>query len=73
MMRVFGYLKTHPNGTVIVDPALPDHDKYKSPEGMNWEEFYPDARTEEWQGMPKHLANLSRSPVTLMQIMHMTN
>ena len=46
MMRVFGCLKTHPDGAIIVDPALPDHDKCKLPEGMNWKEFYLDAKPE---------------------------
>ncbi len=55
MMRVFGYLKTHPNGAIIVDPDLPDHDKHKSPQGMNWKEFCPDAKPEEWPGMPEEL------------------
>ena len=60
MMRVFGYLKAHPNGAVIVDPGLPDHDKFKSPQGMDWTEFYPDAKPEEWIGMPAELGRAVR-------------
>ena len=55
MMRVFGHLKAHPNGAIIIDPDLPDHDKFKLPEGMNWKEFCPDAEPEKWIGMPEEL------------------
>ncbi len=35
MMRVFGYLKTHPEGKIVIDPTLPDHSKYKVTKGQN--------------------------------------
>jgi hypothetical protein len=60
MMRVFGYLKAHPNGAIIIDPDLPDHDKFKSPQGMNWKEFHPDAEPEKWTGMPEELGKAVR-------------
>ena len=47
MMRVFGCMKTHPNGSIIIDPSLLDHDKHKLPQGMDWKEFHPGASQRE--------------------------
>ena len=60
MMRVLGCLRTHPSDTMIVDPSLPDHDKCKSPEGINWEEFCLDAKPEKWPGIPEELGKAVR-------------
>ena len=48
VMRVVGYLKKTQklNPKTLVNPELPDHDKYESQEHDNWREFYPDAEEE---------------------------
>ena len=60
MMRVFGYLKTHPNGALIIDPASPDHGKFEPTQGQTWSEFYPDAEEEVPPGMPKPLGRSAK-------------
>ena len=45
MKRVFGYLRTFPNGELLVNPRPFKYPKPKSDE-TNWTEFYPDAEEE---------------------------
>ena len=42
MIRVFGYLKKWPKGTIIIDPKYPDHAQFDVADYDNWKEFYPD-------------------------------
>jgi hypothetical protein len=51
LIRVFGYVKKHPDGRIIVDPKPPDTSTYTfTPH--NWTEFYPDAAEEIPPDMP---------------------
>jgi hypothetical protein len=52
MHRVFGYLKAHPLGRILVDPSVPDHDQYTTME-HEWTEFYPDVVEELPPDMPE--------------------
>jgi hypothetical protein len=45
------YLKTFPEGRVIIDTSYPDHSMYPVEDHSNWIEFYPDASEE----IPKDL------------------
>ena len=42
MIRVFGYLKKFPKGTIIIDPNYPDHAQFDVADYDHWREFYPD-------------------------------
>jgi hypothetical protein len=48
VIRVVGYLKKTQklNPKTLVNPELPNHDKYEVKEHDNWKEFYPDAEEE---------------------------
>ena len=45
LKRVFGYLRTFPNGELLVNPKPFKHAPPKG-KGTNWTEFYPDAEEE---------------------------
>jgi hypothetical protein len=51
MFRVFGYLKKFPQGQILIDPILPNHDLFEFPE-QDWTEFYPDVAEELPPDMP---------------------
>jgi hypothetical protein len=51
MHRLFGYLKAHPMGRLLIDPTEPDHDKYDVSDNA-WTEFYPDVEEELPGDMP---------------------
>ncbi len=63
-MRIFGYLKTHPNASLLVDPSVPDHNKFKATQGQNWSEFYPNTdmknKEEVDPNMPEPLGKSAR-------------
>ena len=42
MLRVFGYVKQNPDGSIIIDPNIPAQ-PHNLPEQHNWTEWYPDA------------------------------
>lgn len=52
MYRLFGYVKRHGHGQIIVDANLMDWSKYKCKE-HDWNEFYPDASEEMPPNMPE--------------------
>ncbi len=43
MIRVFGYLKKWPKGSIIIDPKYPDHSQFDIADYEQWKEFYPEA------------------------------
>ena len=43
IIRVFGYLKRHHKGKILIYPNYPDHFRYPTPKYDNWREFYPEA------------------------------
>jgi hypothetical protein len=45
MLRLFGYIKTHPKGQILVDANYMDWSPYQVEE-HDWGEFYPDAEEE---------------------------
>jgi hypothetical protein len=49
--RILSYLKTFPEGRVIIDTSYPDHCIYPVEDHSNWMEFYPDVGEE----IPKDL------------------
>jgi hypothetical protein len=49
--RILSYLKTFPEGRIIIDTSYPDHSMYPVEDHSNWMEFYPDAGEE----IPKDL------------------
>jgi hypothetical protein len=49
--RILSYLKTFPEGRVIIDISYPDHSMYPVEEHSNWMDLYPDAGEE----IPKDL------------------
>jgi hypothetical protein len=59
ILRVFGYLKRFPGGQLLVDPSMPDHSQYDTPD-YSWTEFYPDATEEMPDHMPKPLGRAAR-------------
>jgi hypothetical protein len=52
MLRVFGYIKKHKHGQILVDPNYMNWDKYTH-EQHDWDEFYPDATEELPPNMPE--------------------
>jgi hypothetical protein len=50
--RVFGYVKMHPSGRILVDPNEPVALSAPPPTQHNWREFYPDAEEELPPDMP---------------------
>jgi hypothetical protein len=44
--RILAYLKTFPNGRVIVDTTYPGHSIYPAEDHPNWRDFYLDAEKE---------------------------
>jgi hypothetical protein len=44
--RIFPYLRTFPQGRVIIDTSYPDYSVYPVEDHSNWMEFYPDASEE---------------------------
>jgi hypothetical protein len=53
MIRVFGYLKKFPKGTIIIDPKYPNHSQFDIADYDQWKEFYPDAEEEIPDPRPK--------------------
>ena len=51
MCRLFGYVKLHPQGQILVDPGIPDETNIEFV-SQNWGEFYPDAEGELPPDMP---------------------
>jgi hypothetical protein len=51
LTRVFGYVKKHSDGRILVDPSPPDTSAYEFTQ-QNWTEFYPDAEEELPPDMP---------------------
>ena len=47
MRRVFGYLKSHAQGCIVIDPNYRDWSQYESEDFDNWKEFYPDAEEDD--------------------------
>ena len=45
-VRILGYLKSTPKGTILLDNSYPDHSQYKTELKHDWQEFYPDAEEE---------------------------
>jgi hypothetical protein len=52
MHRLFGYVKAHPNGQIIVDANFMDWSDYQC-DDHEWDEFYPDATEELPPNMPE--------------------
>jgi hypothetical protein len=52
MLRIFGYVKKHKHGQLIVDHNYMNWDKYEH-EQHDWDEFYPDAMEEMPPNMPE--------------------
>ena len=52
LQKMFSYLNHHRDEKIICDPSYPDHSCHKTPEGCNWEDFYPDAAEELPPDMP---------------------
>jgi hypothetical protein len=50
--RILSYLKTFPNGRVIIETSYPDHSVYPVEDHSNWMEFYPDAGEESPNDLP---------------------
>jgi hypothetical protein len=44
--RILSYLKTFPDGRVIIDTSYPDHSVHPVEDHSNWIEFYPDSGEE---------------------------
>ena len=42
IIRVFGYLKKMPKGSIMIDPKYPDHSQFDVADYDQWKEFYPD-------------------------------
>ena len=40
--RVFGHLKKHSEGTIMIDPKCPDHSQFDVAHHDQWKEFCPD-------------------------------
>ena len=53
MLRVFGYLKHHQKGKVIVDTAKPTFTNERKIETLDWMQFYPQSTEEIPPDMPK--------------------
>jgi Reverse transcriptase (RNA-dependent DNA polymerase) len=55
MMHVFGYLKKHMKGRLVIDtnPNPPIRGRAKLSDGYSWVEFYPDAKEELPYDMPQ--------------------
>ena len=60
MIKVFGYLKTRPNGKLICDCSYPDHSKYETIPHQNWQDFYPGAEEELPPDMPTPYGKTAR-------------
>ena len=52
LMRVFGYLDTHPNGRIIIDTNLHDKSQYTPARCKAWDELYPNAKEDLPDKMP---------------------
>jgi hypothetical protein len=50
--RILSYLKTFPEGRVIIDTSYPDHSLYPNEDNLNWMEFYPDVSEEFPKDLP---------------------
>jgi hypothetical protein len=61
--RILSYVKTFPEGRVIIDTSYPDHSVYPVEDHSNWIEFYPDASEE----IPKDLP-LEKGPRVRMTV-----
>ena len=64
IIRVFGYLKRHYQGKIMIDPNYPDHANYPTPKYDNWREFYPDAE--------EHIPDIKEIPEGLGPMVRMT-
>ncbi len=53
LTRVLGYLKDHSGGRMIIDTDYRDNSKFTIVEHQNWKEFYPAAKDEIPDDMPK--------------------
>jgi hypothetical protein len=60
MQRVFGYLRKHQKGRILIDPGQFDHSDYQAEEYENWREFYPDADEEMPPDQPEPLGSKAR-------------
>jgi hypothetical protein len=69
--RILSYLKTFPNGRVIIYNSYPDHSVYPVEDHSNWMEFYPDAGEEIPKDLPPEIGQGSGWLFMLMLIMHM--
>ena len=65
IIRVFGYLKRHHKGKILIDPNYPDHSGYPTPEYDNWREFYPEAEEHipDHKDIPEPLGPMVRTTV----------
>ena len=43
LIRVFGYLKKFDKGRLLIDPTLPEHEKYPYDDLNSWQDLYSDA------------------------------
>jgi hypothetical protein len=60
MLRLFGYIKWHPKGQIIVDTNYMDWSPYQV-EDHDWTEFYPDAEEE----LPPDMLTPKGKPIRL--------
>lgn len=51
--KLFGYLKAHTKGQLLIDDSYRDWSSYQMDETRSWTEFYPDAEEELPPNMPK--------------------
>ena len=61
MIKVFGYLKTRPNGRIICDNSFPDYSKYVTNDKANWTDFYPDVE----EDIPDDMSKAYGDPVRI--------
>jgi hypothetical protein len=57
MQKVFGYLRNHQKGRILIDSGYFDHSEYQTEAYENWREFYPDAEEEIPPDQPKALGS----------------
>jgi hypothetical protein len=63
MLRVFGYLKHHPKGRIMIDTSHPNYEEIKFA-GYEWNEMYPDAFEEMPYDAPKVKIEKGRVNIT---------
>jgi hypothetical protein len=60
--NILAYLKTFPNGRLLINTTYPDHSIYPVEDHPNWKDFYPNAEEEISTDLSMSKVSKTKSP-----------